>query len=89
MGHPDSYFSSLGQEELFYNRPHDNSNGLMPSYRTHPRMRTIDIPGKDTRILGWLTLWLLSFKLRSTKLDIFLAKNQQVEKENFKSFEMQ
>ena len=52
MGHPDSYFSSLGQEELFYNRPHDNSNGLMPSYRTHPRMRTIDIPGKDTRMLG-------------------------------------
>jgi len=41
----DPEWFAQGQEELFYNRPHDNSNGLMPSYRTHPRMRTIDIPG--------------------------------------------
>jgi len=34
-----------GQEELFYGHPQDNSGGLLPSYRTHPRMRSIDIPG--------------------------------------------
>ena len=38
--------------------PQDNSGGLLPSYRTHPRMRAIDIPGMrrslDT-ILGWHT----------------------------------
>jgi len=34
-----------GQEELFYGRSTDNSGGLLPSYRTHPRMRTIDVEG--------------------------------------------
>lgn len=34
-----------GQEELFYGYPQDNSGGLLPSYRTHPRMRSIDLPG--------------------------------------------
>eukprot|EP00927_Polykrikos_kofoidii_P037890 TRINITY_DN32096_c0_g1_i1.p1 TRINITY_DN32096_c0_g1~~TRINITY_DN32096_c0_g1_i1.p1 ORF type:complete len:598 (-),score=71.58 TRINITY_DN32096_c0_g1_i1:94-1887(-) len=52
--HPDWF--AEGQEELFYGHPQDNSGGLLPSYRTHPRMRSIDIPGMrrslDT-ILSW------------------------------------
>lgn len=45
-----------GQEELFYGHPQDNSGGLLPSYRTHPRMRSIDIPGMRKsleKILAW------------------------------------
>merc|ERR1719221_2267841 len=34
-----------GQEELFYGYAGDNSGGLLPAYRTHPRMRTIDTVG--------------------------------------------
>ena len=34
-----------GQQELFYALPNDNSNGLLPAYRTHPRLRSLDIPG--------------------------------------------
>lgn len=34
-----------GQQELFYANSYDNSGGLLPAYRTHPRMRTIDIEG--------------------------------------------
>ena len=47
---------AAGQQELFYGRPQDNSGGLLPSYRTHPRMRTLDIPGLRQsleRILSW------------------------------------
>jgi hypothetical protein len=32
-----------GQEELFYKLPSDNSNGLLPAYRTHPMYRKIDL----------------------------------------------
>ena len=32
-----------GQEELFYKRPDDNSQGLLPAYRTHPSYRKIDL----------------------------------------------
>ena len=45
-----------GQEELFYGRPTDNSGGLLPSYRTHPRMRTIDVVGMReslAHVLEW------------------------------------
>ena len=57
-----------GQEELFYSGPSggtdnpngsvssDNSAGLLPSYRTHPRMRTIDIAGMRRSleaVLAW------------------------------------
>jgi len=45
-----------GQEELFYGHPQDNSGGLLPAYRTHPRMRSIDIPGMRKsldHILSW------------------------------------
>ena len=45
-----------GFEELFYGDPADNSGGLLPSYRTHPRVRTIDIAGMKRSletILGW------------------------------------
>jgi len=45
-----------GQEELFYGHPQDNSGGLLPSYRTHPRLRTIDITGMRRSLkalLGW------------------------------------
>lgn len=38
------WFAS-GQEELFYNQQYDNSGGLLPSYRTHPRTRSLNIPG--------------------------------------------
>jgi len=50
-----SWFAE-GQEELFYGRPTDNSGRLLPSYRTHPRMRTIDVAGMRTSLellLGW------------------------------------
>ena len=46
----------LGQEQLFYGQIQDNSGGLLPTYRTHPRMRTIDIPGMKKSldlILEW------------------------------------
>ena len=36
--------------------PVDNSDGLLPSYRTHPRMRSIDIVGMRRSLdalLGW------------------------------------
>ena len=36
--------------------PEDNSGGLLPSYRTHPRMRSIDIVGMRRSLdvlLGW------------------------------------
>ena len=52
---PLNFFIS-GQEELFYGHAQDNSSGLLPSYRTHPRMRTIDIPGMKKSldlILAW------------------------------------
>ena len=45
-----------GQQELFYAKPSDNSGGLLPAYRTHPRMRTIDLVGMRTSldyVLGW------------------------------------
>jgi len=45
-----------GQQELFYGYPQDNSHGLLPAYRTHPRMRSIDIPGTRRsldKILAW------------------------------------
>jgi hypothetical protein len=45
-----------GQEELFYKYPGENSGGLLPSYRTHPRMRTIDNSGMRNsleKILAW------------------------------------
>jgi nicotinamidase-related amidase len=45
-----------GQEELFYTYPGDNSGGLLPAYRTHPRMRSIDIPGMRRsleQVLAW------------------------------------
>lgn len=45
-----------GQEELFYGHATDNSGGLLPCYRTHPRMRTLDIPGMRSslrELLGW------------------------------------
>jgi hypothetical protein len=32
-----------GQEDLFYKLPSDNSNGLLPAYRTHPNYRKIDL----------------------------------------------
>lgn len=34
-----------GQEELFYKLQSDNSNGLLPAYRTHPSYRKIDLAG--------------------------------------------
>jgi len=34
-----------GQEELFYKLKSDNSNGLLPAYRTHPSHRKIDLVG--------------------------------------------
>lgn len=34
-----------GQEELFYKLKSDNSNGLLPAYRTHPNYRKIDLVG--------------------------------------------
>ena len=45
-----------GQEELFYGHPQDNSGCLLPAYRTHPRMRSIDLVGMSKslkRILAW------------------------------------
>jgi len=45
-----------GQEELFYGHTQDNAGGLLPSYRTHPRMRSIDILGMQrslNKILSW------------------------------------
>jgi len=45
-----------GQEELFYGRATDNSGGLLPSYRTHPRMRTIDVEGMR-RSLALVLKW--------------------------------
>jgi len=45
-----------GQEELFYSQSDDNSGGLLPSYRTHPRARSIDISGMRKsleEILSW------------------------------------
>ncbi len=45
-----------GQQELFYGKPGDNSGGLLPAYRTHPRMRTIDLDGMRRSLdglLGW------------------------------------
>ena len=47
---------AAGQEELFYASPQDNSAGLLPAYRTHPRMRSLDMPGMRRsleRILAW------------------------------------
>lgn len=32
-----------GQEELFYKLKSDNSNGLLPAYRTHPKYRKINL----------------------------------------------
>merc|ERR1719240_962970 len=34
-----------GQEDLFYKLKSDNSNGLLPAYRTHPSYRKIDVVG--------------------------------------------
>jgi len=34
-----------GQEDLFYKLKSDNSNGLLPAYRTHPSYRKIDLIG--------------------------------------------
>jgi hypothetical protein len=34
-----------GQEDLFYKLKNDNSNGLLPAYRTHPSYRKIDLDG--------------------------------------------
>jgi len=34
-----------GQEDLFYKLKSDNSNGLLPAYRTHPGYRKIDLDG--------------------------------------------
>jgi nicotinamidase-related amidase len=45
-----------GQQELFYSTSEDNAGGLLPTYRTHPRMRSIDIPGMRRsleQILSW------------------------------------
>lgn len=45
-----------GQQELFYAHPQDTSGGLLPSYRTHPRMRTTNIVGLKRSldiILAW------------------------------------
>ena len=47
---------SRGQEELFYGHADDASGGLLPSYRTHPRMRALDIPGAR-RSLDALLAW--------------------------------
>ena len=40
----------------FYGKAHDNSGGLLPSYRTHPRVRALDLPGMRRsleHILSW------------------------------------
>jgi nicotinamidase-related amidase len=45
-----------GQQELFYGKSNDNSGGLLPAYRTHPRMRTIDLSGMKAsldHLLNW------------------------------------
>ena len=47
---------AAGQHELFYGRPDDNSDGLLPSYRTHPRCRTLDLPAMR-RSLDVLLAW--------------------------------
>jgi nicotinamidase-related amidase len=47
---------AAGQHELFYGRPGDNADGLLPSYRTHPRLRTLDLPGMR-RSLDALLSW--------------------------------
>lgn len=39
-----------GQEELFYKLESDNSNGLLPAYRTHPKYRKIDLAGTSRAI---------------------------------------
>ena len=52
--HPEWF--AKGQQELFYANPGDNANGLLPSYRTHPRMRSIDLDGTRRSldiVLGW------------------------------------
>ena len=51
-----------GQQELFYAKPGDNSGGLLPSYRTHPRMRTIDLAG-TRRSLDNLLSWAIDHAL--------------------------
>ena len=51
-----------GQQELFYAKPGDNSGGLLPSYRTHPRMRTIDLAG-TRRSLDHLLSWTIDHAL--------------------------
>jgi hypothetical protein len=43
-----------GQEELFYKLASDNSNGLLPAYRTHPMYRKIDLAGCKKSINGIL-----------------------------------
>ena len=51
-----SWPSAEGQQELFYAHPQDNSSGLLPSYRTHPRVRSIDMEGMRTSVdlvLSW------------------------------------
>ena len=45
-----------GQQELFYGHPQDNSGNLLPAYRTHPCMRSIDLVGMRkslAKILSW------------------------------------
>ena len=52
-------------------------------------MRTIDIPGKDTRILGLTHIMVVEFQAHEYKIRYMFAKNEQIEKKNFKYPKMQ